>query len=159
MKDFLGKLTQKANEVGDQLSKKTEELGKKTEEVVEIQKLKSQVRGLERENVLSQTRIGEVIYGMYENGELLNTEVTEICKEVEARNEDIKGLEAQVNILKGHKACGSCGEDVDYSTPFCEQCGEKLEETTKVNEEEENIFVEEVEVKTETSEETEVSAE
>lgn len=147
MKDFFSKVTKVATEVGDQLSKKTEELGKKTEEVVEIQKLKNQVRTLEKENFGDMSRIGELIYGMYGKGEVLSTEITEICKEVETRDEEIKGLEDQVNELKGHKSCGSCGGHVDFSTPFCELCGEKLEEDSEFEVEytykEESIFEEE----------------
>lgn len=140
MNNLFEDLSKKVSELGDTLSKGTSvlgqqigrttgELGKKTEEALAIQKIKNEIRLQETKNTHNCIDIGELVYDLYENGEQLSTELVEICKVMEQRLDVLDELESRLAVLKGVENCDSCGKSVEYASVYCNQCGEKMNES------------------------------
>lgn len=89
MKDFL-------KELGKTISDTAEMVGKKTEDVVEVQKLKSQIRTLNRGNERDFEDMGKMLFEKYKSGEVLEPEVMTICDAVQERNETMDALEKEI---------------------------------------------------------------
>lgn len=130
----IGKLT---SGLGKQLGRATEEITKKTEEVVAIQKLKNEIRTLENENAHNCIDLGEIVYGMYEDGESISEEMLAICKQLEERIEKIESLEEELAQVKGTINCELCQAEIEYASIFCHQCGEQVSYKQETEEEEE----------------------
>ena len=126
------------------MAKKTEEavevVAKKTEETVEVQKIKSQIRVLERNNERDFQDIGKIIFERYQKGKVIDTEFVELCEAIEEREESIDNYKKQVAEIKGLDVCPNCKEHVEPSVVFCPKCGAKIEQESYDDDE----FVEEV---------------
>lgn len=147
MNNLWDNLSKKATEIGgkigktttglsQQLGRATEEITKKTEEVVGIQKLKSEIRNLEAENTHNCIDLGEIVYGMYEEGESISEEMLEICKQLEKRFERVEELEEELAVARGTINCNSCQAEIEYASIFCHQCGEQVSYKSKEESEE-----------------------
>lgn len=114
MNKFFKDIKSSATNFGKILEQKTEELSAKTEEIVEVQKIKTDIRVLERQNLHNCLDLGEIIYEKYESGEALSTEIIEICKEIEGRISMLEALEQDIAIIKGEEV--SYSSQVNYRT-------------------------------------------
>lgn len=139
MKNFMSGLSEKASSVAKIIGEKTEEISKKTEEVVEAQKLKSQIRGLEQNNEVDLCDLGEIIYAKFKEGEEIDEALVAICEEIKDRLVTIEDLEKQVLELKGQDLCEGCGKPIDKESAFCGGCGMKIERPVVEEEDEEEV--------------------
>ena len=157
MADFFGNLkgSLKGNleNLGKTLSDTAEAVSKKTKEEVEVQKIKSQVRGMERSNERDFQDIGKMIYDKFKKGEVVDTAFIELCEAIEGREQAIEESGKKIAELKGLDVCPNCKEHVNADVVFCPKCGTKMEEEIIDVEEEEDIFDEVVEDVTEFVEE------
>ena len=94
MSDFFDNLGKKITEVAD-------DLGRKAEDTIETQKIKSQIRSLERANERDYIDIGRMIYEKFSEGVLEGAEYITFCEAIEKRNEEIEEKEADLDKLKG----------------------------------------------------------
>lgn len=94
MADFFTDLGKKISETADLV-------GKKTNDIVEIEKLKSQVRSLERANERDYMDIGKLVYERFQKHEVLDTESIEFCEAIEKRQEEIKSLKDEISRIRG----------------------------------------------------------
>ena len=170
MADFFGYLKENLENLGKTISekaevvaKKTEEavevVAKKTEETVEVQKIKSQIRVMERNNERDFQEIGKIIYDQFKKGKVIDTEFVELCEAIEEREVSIDDYKKQVAEIKGLDVCPNCKEHVEPSVVFCPKCGVKIEqesydEAEFVDEVVEAAVEEAAEESDETSEET-----
>lgn len=149
MADFFGNLkgSLKGNleNLGKTLSDTAEAVSKKTKEEVEVQKIKSQVRGMERSNERDFQDIGKMIYDKFKKGEVVDTAFIELCEAIEGREQAIEESGKKIAELKGLDVCPNCKEHVNADVVFCPKCGTKLEEEIIDVEETEDIFEEVVE--------------
>lgn len=154
MADFFSKLGSKLgdnlNDLGKIISEKAEVVSKKTEDVVEIQKIKNQIRVMERNNERDLLDIGKMIYEQYKKGVPVDSEFVELCEAISDREDSIEAYNKQVADLKGLEVCENCKEHVDASAAYCPKCGTKIEREEKeevseeiIEEAEEDIFEEE----------------
>ena len=86
--DIMGKINKTAGTVGD-----------KVDEVVEIQKVKAKIRTLEQSNKKDLKNLGVIIYEKYKNEEMVDIEFTELCEEIEKREQEIKEYEKELKYL------------------------------------------------------------
>lgn len=149
MADFFGNLkgSLKGNleNLGKTLSDTAEAVSKKTKEEVEVQKIKSQVRGMERSNERDFQDIGKMIYDKFKKGEVVDTAFIELCEAIEGREQAIEEAGKKIAELKGLDVCPNCKEHVNADVVFCPKCGTKMEEGIIDVEETEDIFEEVVE--------------
>jgi len=152
MADFFGNLKGSLKEnlgnLGKTLSDTAEVVSKKTKDEVEVQKIKSQIRGMERSNERDFQDIGKMIYDKFKNGDVIDTVFVELCEAIAGREEAIEAAHKQIADLKGLDVCPNCKEHVGADVVFCPKCGTKMESEivdVEVEEEEESIFEEAVE--------------
>ncbi len=151
MADFFGNLkgSLKGNldNLGKTLSDTAEAVSKKTKEEVEVQKIKSQVRGMERAKERDFQDMGKMIYDKFKNGDVIDTVFVELCEAIQGREEAIEEANKKIADLKGLDVCPNCKEHVDADVVYCPKCGAKIEaEIVDVEvEDEEDIFEEVVE--------------
>ena len=149
MADFFGNLkgSLKGNleNLGKTLSDTAEAVSKKTKEEVEVQKIKSQVRGMERSNERDFQDIGKMIYDKFKKGEVVDTAFIELCEAIEGREQAIEESGKKIAELKGLDVCPNCKEHVNADVVFCPKCGTKMEEEIIDEEVEEDIFEDVVE--------------
>lgn len=131
MADFFNKLGNKLgsnlNDLGKIISEKAEVVSKKTEDAVEIQKIKSQIRVMERNNERDLQDIGKMVYEKFKKGTPVDTEFVELCEAIEDREESIEAYNKQVADLKGMDVCKNCKEHLDADVVYCPKCGTKVE--------------------------------
>lgn len=88
---------------GKKLSAAATELGKKTEDTIEIQKIKSDIRSLNRGNERDYADIGKAIFDKYQNGEVVDADMAALCEAIDKRNQQIKDFEADIAKIKGEQ--------------------------------------------------------
>ena len=94
MSDFFGELSKKLSETADIV-------GKKTNEIWDQEKLKSQIRTLERANERDYVEIGKSVYEKFENNELTDECCIAFCEAIEKRQEQIEDLKKEIGRIKG----------------------------------------------------------
>lgn len=115
-------------DLGKRITETAEVVTKKTEEVVEIQKIKSQIRVMERNNERDFKDIGKIIYDRFKKGEVLNAKVVELCEAIESREESIETYIKEVAERKGVTVCSNCKGQLAKEMIYCPKCGTKVEE-------------------------------
>ncbi len=160
MADFFGNLKGNLENLGKTISekaevvaKKTEEavevVAKKTEETVEVQKVKSQIRVLERSNERDFQDIGKIVYERYQKGRVIDTEFVDLCEAISTREDSIERYKKQVAEIKGLDVCPNCKEHVEADVVFCPKCGAKIEDAADEEEIDKVLFEEEAAEETE----------
>lgn len=140
MADFFENLKENLESLGKTISEKAEVVSKKTEEAVEVQKIKSQIRVMERNNERDFQDIGKIIYDQFKKGKVVDSEFVELCEAIEDREASIDEYKKQVAEIKGLDVCPNCKEHVEPSVVFCPKCGVKIEQESY----DEDQFVDEV---------------
>lgn len=93
MADFLGELER-------HLTDAVEEVTKKTGDAIELQKIKSRIRSLERSNERDFQDIGKMVYERFKKGEMVESSCIELCEEIEKRNDEIEKHKKEVDRRK-----------------------------------------------------------
>lgn len=146
MADFFGNLKENLESIGKVISEKADVVGKKTGEVVdavakkteqtvEAQKVKSQIRTMERNNERDYQDIGKMIYERYKKGETVDEQYVELCEAIKAREQEIKKRREEVAELKGLDVCPKCKAHVETDASFCPKCGAKISDEPEFEEE------------------------
>lgn len=134
MKEFF-------EDLGKFITETAGNVGKKTEEVMEVQKLKSQIRSLERSNQGDLTDLGKIIYERFRKEEAVDGELEVICEEIRKRRMIIVAFEKKLADMKGVKECENCQELIEKDMKFCPHCGAEVKKE-EMPQECEDIFVE-----------------
>lgn len=114
--DFFDGLRQTLTETAEAVSKKTEEL-------VEIQKLRSRIRGAQRDVQQEYKKIGEMVYRRFVDGEEMDEETAQMCEHImDLLNQAARYKEELAN-KKGQYICPACGYANPKDAAFCMHCG------------------------------------
>lgn len=119
---FLDKLGELARNVGD-----------KTNEMLEASRLSSKARSEENAVADRKRELGQYIFEKYLSGEQMDETATEYCRTIQAGEETIEALNAEIQRLKAAPAreepaaCKNCGETLQSDAKFCSTCGAKVE--------------------------------
>lgn len=68
--------------------------------MIETQKIKNQIRGLEKSNRRDFRDLGRLIYEKYKSGEVIDEEYLELCKSISERKEEIHSCETELIRVK-----------------------------------------------------------
>lgn len=134
MKEFF-------EDLGKFITETAGNVGKKTEEVMEVQKLKSQIRSLERSNQGDLTDLGKIIYERFRKEEAVDGELEVICEEIRKRRMTIAAFEKKLADMRGVKECENCQELIEKDMKFCPHCGAEVKKE-EMPQECEDIFAE-----------------
>lgn len=118
-------------DLGKKFGETAETVTNKAGEVMEIQKLKNQIRALERGNESDFIDLGRMVYEQFQQGQTMSTEVTGLCEAIQSREESIGEYEKQIAEVKGDFECGSCGKKVAKGMSYCPYCGAKTPDEFK----------------------------
>ena len=118
-------------DLGKKFGETAETVTNKAGEVMEIQKLKNQIRALERGNESDFIDLGRMVYEQFQNGETMGVEAAGLCEAIQSREESIEVYEKQIAEVKGDFECGSCGKKVAKGMSYCPYCGEKTPDEFK----------------------------
>ncbi len=118
-------------DLGKKFGETAETVTNKAGEVMEIQKLKNQIRALEKGNESDFMDLGRMVYEQFKNGETMSVEASGLCEAIQSREESIGEYEKQIVDVKGDFACASCGKTVAKGMSYCPYCGEKTPEEFK----------------------------
>ena len=129
MRDFF-------EDLGKRLGETAESLTSRASEVVEVQRIRGQIRALDRNNERDYRDIGRMIYEKYKNGEVIDTEMVCICEEIEKREATAEEMEQMIADSKGTTVCPNCHAELAPDMAFCPQCGEKVPEEEEEPEDE-----------------------
>ena len=128
-KDIEGALKKNIDffeDLGKRLGETAEAVTNKAGEAVEVQRLRSQIRSLEKENEKDLAEIGRMIYRQYQKKESVDAEAEAYCEAIESREESIREYRRKIIRVRGGVKCNVCGRMVAKDMIFCPYCGEKL---------------------------------
>lgn len=129
-------------DLGKRLGETAESVTNKAGEAMEIQKLKSQIRTLERENDNDLAELGLAVYDQFKSGTEVGEEAAGLCEAIQSREESIAECMQKISDVKGDYQCEECGKTVGKGMAYCPYCGHKMPE---IQEEEDDIVEDVVE--------------
>lgn len=119
---------------GKRLGEAAENVTNKAGEAMEIQKLKSQIRTLERENDNDLAELGLAVYDQFKSGTEVGEEAAGLCEAIQSREESIAECMQKISDVKGDSQCEECGKTVGKGMAYCPFCGHKMPEIPKEEE-------------------------
>ena len=119
MRDFF-------EDLGKRIGETAETMTNKAGDAIEIQRLKSQIRGLARGNAVDLMELGKMIY---EAGEEVEETAKGLCDAIQSRETSMEDYEKKIAKIKGASECSNCGKLVAKDMAFCPYCGEKVTST------------------------------
>lgn len=122
MRTFWDDISKKLGETADTVSAKASE-------VVELQKIKNQIRTMERNNDNDYIEIGKLIYEKFKAGEEVEETQKGFCEAIEARKDSIAEYVTKMEVMRGDAPCEICGKIVSKGMAYCPYCGAKAEFT------------------------------
>lgn len=127
-------------DLGKRLGETAETMTNKAGEAMEIQKLRNQVRTLERSNENDFAALGRMVYEQFKEGGIMSEEASGLCEAIQSREESIEEYLQKIVEVKGEYACPCCGKMVSKDMLYCPYCGEKAPEKPKA----ESVHMEEM---------------
>ena len=115
-------------DLGKRLGETAETVTNKAGEAVEIQKLKNQIRSLERENDNDLAELGLAVYDQFKDGAELGEEAAGLCEAIQSREESIAEYLQKISDIKGDYECEECGKTLGKGMAYCPYCGAKAPE-------------------------------
>lgn len=102
---------------------------KKTGEVVEISKLKYQIKQAEWDLERAYAKLGAIAYESKRSNEDFNDAVVLATGEIDDLKLKIAGYEEALRAYRKVKKCSKCEYDNDVSAIYCVRCGLLLDNT------------------------------
>ena len=115
-------------DLGKRLGETAETVTNKAGEAVEIQKLKNQIRSLERENDDDLAELGLAVSDQFKDGAELGEEAAGLCEAIQSREESIAEYLQKISDIKGDYECEECGKTLGKGMAYCPYCGAKAPE-------------------------------
>ena len=114
-------------DLSKRIGETAESVSNKAGEAVEIQKLKSQIRALERGTEEDLIDLGRMVYEYFEAGNLVGSEAEGLCEAIRSRKQSIEDYEKRIIAVRGEFSCKNCGKTISNKMAYCPYCGEKRE--------------------------------
>jgi hypothetical protein len=114
------------DDLGKKIGETVDNVSSMAGKSIEIQKLKNQVRNLERGNALDIQSLGRMLYQGFLDGTKLEDKPQEICEGIKSREEGIEELLQKISLLKGVRTCPNCQKAVAKDMVYCPYCATEL---------------------------------
>lgn len=122
---FFDKIKDVAGNAGDAISKGARNASDSTKKMVEKNKLKSQISGLERDIEKKYTEIGKQYFKI--NSANPSPEFAEMIDFITSSQAKINELQKEIASIDNKYLCPVCGEGIAENAKFCPSCGSKFE--------------------------------
>jgi len=99
---------------------------KMTGEVVDMGKIRYQIKQTQWEIDKTYTKLGAIVYESRKGAENLEDVITLAVAEIDAYNEKLEELERRLRTYKKVSKCPACGKENDVDFAFCARCGTAL---------------------------------
>lgn len=146
--DFMKKITDITQKVGETAVDTYKTVANKSGEFIKDTKLKMSISEKESEMNEIYENIGKTVYDMYTKKEDVGEVFLKECKKVDKIQKEISEINNTLLYNKDLRKCSSCLEVIDIDSKFCPICGQKQEtikqkkeDTKKIEEEKEEIYV------------------
>lgn len=96
MQDFF-------DDLGKRITETADDVVKRTQDVMEVQKIKSQIRTMRRSSERDYVDMGKIIYEKFTQGEVVDEAFIGFCEEIEKREEKIAEYEEEIIRIKDEK--------------------------------------------------------
>ncbi len=117
----------------------TKKVTDKASEVIEMGKLSAKIRTESAEVDDLKKKLGEVCFGKYRAGDVLDPEIEQLCAEIEKHKRNIAEDQRKLRRMKegdrrttvdpaAQGFCPYCGAKTGKDAKFCAACGEKIGE-------------------------------
>ena len=93
-------ISETARDVTEKTGEVVEAVANKTEQLLEEQKLKRQIRTMERNCMRDFKDIGKILYYKHKKGEAIDPQCIELCETIAEREAAIEELKAEIEKLK-----------------------------------------------------------
>ena len=100
---------------------------KATSDMVDMGKIRYQIKQTEWEIEKTYAKLGEVVYATKKGATDLEEAVGLAVTEVDNLKEKLDELEVRLRAYKKVGKCTACGKENDVESSFCSRCGAKLE--------------------------------
>jgi predicted RNase H-like nuclease (RuvC/YqgF family) len=104
----------------------------KSKEVLEDIKIKKQVDALQDQIKTTKTELGQLVYSMFVDNSLDQSEINEKCKAITILKEKLTEKEFELSQLHveagealGKTYCQKCKTEIENGSRYCGNCGEK----------------------------------
>lgn len=106
-----------------------ETVGKKTSQFIDVSKLRLSAAELNCELAKKYEALGKNVYNSQKTGESEKPSFFKIVQEIDAMNEELKAIYAQIASAKNITGCKNCGAENPKGAAYCCKCGERIEDT------------------------------
>lgn len=114
-------------DLSKRIGETAESVSNKAGEAVEIQKMKNQIRTLERGSEEDLIDLGQMVYEYFEAGNAVGSEAEALCEAIQSRKQSIADYEKRIIAVRGEFACQHCGKIISNKMAYCPYCGEKMD--------------------------------
>lgn len=98
MKDFF-------EDLGKRISDAATDVSKKTGDVLEIQKIKGDIRSLKRANERDFIEMGQMVYEKFKDGQIEGMDYVALCEAIEKRDESAEKLQEEIDRIQETASC------------------------------------------------------
>lgn len=111
-------------ELGKTLTKVGEATVQKTKEVADITKLNAKILDIQNKLDKAYVEVGKKYVKLYPMND--EEDMKKVVNAVYKLEDELKGLQKQLQELKGIVKCDTCGFECDGDDIFCRRCGKEL---------------------------------
>ena len=114
----------------DKLKQGVSEASTKTKTTIDVNRLRLQISGKQKEIQDKYRDMGELTYRSIKNelqDQEANETIHELAEEIAKIEEDIQSIQIRIKELSALKTCPSCQNDVDIDVRYCSHCGYQFE--------------------------------
>lgn len=124
--DILEKIGSVASETYKYTTEKTSKFAKETKTKMKINEYRSQIDDL-------YEKIGKEVYEQHIREEKIDieSEILEICKEIDRLSDKIEKAKEEVLNLKDKKQCPNCYCEISVDANYCPNCGAEQEKNNE----------------------------
>jgi len=119
----------KAKDLSGKAGDRARDLTKKSSELIELTRMKHELRKMEKEMENNLAGIGALYYQQQTGRDSVDEELKRLIDATKELEIEMKDLEEQINTMQPDApVCSDCGKELPEGGRFCSYCGKKIVE-------------------------------
>ncbi|AGL01580.1 zinc ribbon domain-containing protein [Desulfoscipio gibsoniae] len=129
MADGAKQLGSRAKDFSGMAGDKARDITKKSSDLIEVTKMKHEMKKLERELENNLAGIGALYYQQQSGQDDVKEELDRLLDATKELEKEIDELEKQINALQPEEpVCTDCGKELPTGGKYCSYCGKRVVE-------------------------------